>query len=84
MVLQGEQQDEGRPAVDRIVADVTDVIVNNFKANQEKAINIRVDNDLVDKDPHYGFEKYLEIHFELDGESCILTVSEGQHCKIKF
>ena len=80
----GEQQDEGRPAVDRIVADVTDVIVNNFKANQEKAINIRVDNDLVDTDPHYGFEKYLEIHFELDGESCILTVSEGQHCKIKF
>ena len=80
----GEQQDEGRPLIDRVVADVTDVIINNFKSNQEKAINIRVDNNLIDEDPHFGFEKYLEIHFELDGEKCILTSSEGQQCKINF
>ncbi len=48
-----------------------DIIINNFRANQEKAINIRVDNNLVDKDPHFGFEKHLEIHFELNGEECI-------------
>ena len=80
----GEQQDEGRSLVDRVVTDVTDVIISNFKSNQEKAINIRVDNNLVDEDPHFGFEKYLEIHFELDGEKCILTSSEGQQCKINF
>tara|TARA_R110000744_G_scaffold284621_1_gene396147 strand:+ start:1395 stop:3050 length:1656 start_codon:yes stop_codon:yes gene_type:complete len=80
----GEQQDEGRPVVDRVVADVTNTIIGNFKSNQEKAINIRVDNNIVSEDPHFGFEKYLEIHFDLDGEECILTTSEGQHCKIIF
>ena len=80
----GEQQDEGRPVVDRVVTDVTGVIINNFKHNQEKAINIRVDNNLVDEDPNFGFEKYLEIHFELNGEECILVTSEGQPCIINF
>ena len=70
--------------VDRVVTDITDIIINNFRANQEKAINIRVDNNLVDKDPHFGFEKHLEIHFELNGEECILTTDEGQPCKINF
>lgn len=80
----GEQQDESKPLADRVVVDVTDLIINNFKSNQEKAINIRVDNNLVDKDPHFGFEKYLEIHFELDGEECILVTSEDENCIINF
>ena len=70
--------------VDRVVTNVTGVIINNFKHNQEKAINIRVDNNLVDEDPNFGFEKYLEIHFELNGEECILVTSEGQNCIINF
>ena len=39
---------------------------------------------LMSKDPHFGFEKHLEIHFELNGEECILTTDEGQPCKINF
>lgn len=80
----GEQQDEGRPVVKRSVVDVTDKVINNFKSNEEKRINIRVDNDLTEKDPAFGVEKYLEVHLDLNGEECILTTSEGQPCKINF
>ena len=43
-----------------------------------------MDNDLTEKDPAFGVEKYLEVHLDLNEEECILTTSEGQPCKINF
>ena len=73
----GEQQDEGRAAVERVTVDVTEQVRANLIKNQNRGFNIRVDNELA-SDPYFGAHKVLEIHFLLNGEECILVFAEGQ------
>jgi len=73
----GEQQDEGRPAVDRVVVDVTEVIKNNLATNNYRGFNIVADNNMAG-DPYYGVQKMLEIYITIDNRECILVVNEGR------
>jgi len=74
----GEQQDEGRPIVERVVADATETIKNNLAANNYRGFNIRVDNNICG-DPYYGVEKMLEIYFTIDGKEYILVADENRN-----
>jgi hypothetical protein len=76
----GEQQDEGRPLLERIVVDVTEQIKANLIANNNKGFYIRVDNDIAG-DPHFGVYKALEIYFTINGEEHIITADENQNLK---
>jgi len=79
----GEQQDEGRPIVERVVVDVTDKIKENLIFNNYKGFNIRVDNS-IGGDPYYGVYKLLEVYFTIDGEEYIITVDENRHLHFKL
>jgi len=79
----GEQQDEGRPIVERIVADATEPIKNNLAANNYRGFNIRIDNNICG-DPHYGFEKMLEIYFTINGKEYILVAEENRNLKFEL
>ena len=76
----GEQQDEGKPLLERIVVDVTEQIKANLITNNNKGFCIRVDNNIAG-DPYYGFEKVLEINFTINKEECVITVNENQNLK---
>ena len=80
----GEQVDEGRTFAERKVIDVTDKVVDNFKKNEEKRIDLIVSSDLFGEDPAHGYEKSLEIHLSIDGEDFILTQRDGDFCQIAF
>ena len=79
----GEQQDEGRPIVERIVADATEVIKNNLAANNYRGFNIRIDNNICG-DPHYGIEKMIEIYFTIDGKEYILVADENRNLNFQL
>ena len=76
----GEQQDEGRPIVERKGIDATEEIKNNLANNNYRGFNIRVDNNICG-DPHYGFEKVLEICFTIDGKEYMLVTDENKNLK---
>jgi len=76
----GEQQDEGRPLLERIVVDVTEQIKANLITNNNKGFCIRVDNNIAG-DPYYGFGKVLEINFTINKEEYFITVDENQNLK---
>lgn len=73
----GEQQDEGKPLLERIVIDVTDKIKENLIYNNNRGFNIRVDNN-IGGDPYFGVYKTLEVYFLLDDKECIITVDENK------
>jgi hypothetical protein len=79
----GEQQDEGRPIVERIVADATETIKNNLAANNYRGFNIRIDNNICG-DPHYGIEKMIEIYFTIDGKEYILVADENRNLNFQL
>ena len=79
----GEQQDEGRPIVERIVADATEVIKNNLAANNYRGFNIRIDNNICG-DPHYGVEKMIEIYFTIDEKEYILVADENRNLNFQL
>jgi hypothetical protein len=79
----GEQQDEGRPIVERVVVDVTDKIKENLIFNNYRGFDIRVDNN-IGGDPYYGVYKLLEVYFTIDGEEYIITVDENRHLYFKL
>lgn len=72
----GEQQDEGYPVVERVVADVTDIIKKNVEDRKGKAICIPATNENFG-DPIFGFKKMLEVHFKLGDNDCILVQYEN-------
>ena len=76
----GEQQDEGRPLLERIVVDVAEQIKVNLIDHNNKGFCIRVDNDIAG-DPHFGVYKALEIYFTIDGEEYVITADENQNLK---
>ena len=73
----GEQQDEGKPLLERVVIDVTDKIKENLIYNNSRGFNIRVDNN-IGGDPYFGVYKTLEVYFLLDDKECIITVDENK------
>jgi hypothetical protein len=79
----GEQQDEGKQILDRTVVDVTEQIKLNLAAHQYKAINIRADNRIAG-DPHYGFEKVLEVYFTINEKEYIIAVDEGKNLQFNL
>jgi len=76
----GEQQDEGKPFVERVVTDVTEVIKYNLISNNYRGFNIRVDNN-IGGDPYFGIEKKLEIYFLIDGIEYIIAADENRNLK---
>jgi hypothetical protein len=74
----GEQQDEGRPIVERMMVDVTEQIKENLIQHQNRGFTIKVDNNIVG-DLNFGGSKSLEIHFLLDDKECILVGSENNN-----
>jgi hypothetical protein len=74
----GEQQDEGRKIVERVVVDVTEEIKTNLVKCNNRGFCIRVDNNIAG-DPHYGYEKVLEINFTINGEEYIITADENRN-----
>lgn len=74
----GEQQDEGKKIVDRVVVDVTNEIKSNLEAHNNRGFGIRVDNGIAG-DPNYGYEKALEVYFTVDGEDCVITTDENRN-----
>jgi len=79
----GEQQDEGKRMTDRVVVDVTEQIKANLAHHQYKGLNIRVDNGIAG-DPHYGFEKVLEVYFTVNGEEYIIVTEEGKNLQFNI
>ena len=77
----GEQQDEGRPIVERVVVDVTDKIKENLAINNYRGFNIRADNN-IGGDPYYGVYKALEIYFTIDKKEYIIAVDESRNLKL--
>lgn len=80
----GVQQDEGRPNSQRVTQDVTNIIQNNFQKNQNKSLNIRIDNETMGGDPIFGIVKVLEIKIKVNNKHYFLTIDEGQHLNINF
>jgi hypothetical protein len=76
----GEQQDEGKPLLERIVVDVTKQIKSNLVTHNNKGFCINVDNNIAG-DPYFGVYKALEIYFTIDEEECVITVDENQNLK---
>jgi hypothetical protein len=74
----GEQQDEGKPIVERLVVDVTDKIKENLVCNNYRGFNIRVDNS-IGGDPYFGFYKSLEVNFLIDNKEYVITVDENSN-----
>jgi len=74
----GEQQDEGKPIVERLVVDVTDKIKENLVCNNYKGFNIRVDNS-IGGDPYFGLYKSLEVNFLIDNKEYVITVDENSN-----
>jgi hypothetical protein len=79
----GEQQDEGKKIVERVVVDVTEEIKTNLVDHNNKGFCVRVDNNIAG-DPHYGYEKVLEIYFTIDGEEYIITADENRNLKFEL
>jgi hypothetical protein len=79
----GEQQDEGRPIIERVVVDVTEEIKENLSYNNNKGFCIRVDNNIAG-DPHFGVYKLLEVYFTIDSEEYVITVDENQNLKFEL
>lgn len=73
----GEQQDEGRPILERTVIDVTSVIKQNLASNNYRGFNIAVNNDL-GGDPYFGVTKMLEIRFLINNTEYVLVVDENR------
>lgn len=73
------QTDEGRIPNDEIIElDVTDVILNHYKANN--SINgIPVTNEYFGGDPHFGVYKQLKIKFKVDGFEQIHEIVFDEH-----
>ena len=78
-----EQQDEGRPIVERKVVDVTDKIKQNLILNHNRGFNIMVDNN-IGGDPYYGVRKVLEIYFTIDGKEYILVADENRNLRFQI
>jgi hypothetical protein len=76
----GEQQDEGKPLLERIVVDITKQIKSNLVTHNNKGFCINVDNNIAG-DPYFGVYKALEIYFTIDEEECVITVDENQNLK---
>ena len=74
----GEQQDEGRPLLERVVVDVTDKIKENLAINNYRGFDIRVDNN-IGGDPYFGVYKVLEVYFLIDDKECVITVDENKY-----
>ena len=79
----GEQQDEGKPFVERVVADVTEQIKHNLEANNYRGFNIRIDNN-IGGDPYYGIEKKLEIYFTIDSNEYVIAGDENRNLKFEL
>jgi len=79
----GEQQDEGRPILERVVVDVTEEIKANLSHNDGKGFCIRADNNIAG-DPYYGVYKVLEVYFTIDGEEYVITIDENQNLKFEL
>jgi len=79
----GEQQDEGRPLLERVVIDVTDEIKKNLICNNYKGFDIRVDNN-IGGDPYFGVYKMLEVYFTIDEKEYIITADENQYLRFKL
>ena len=73
----GEQQDEGRPIIERTVIDVTNVIKQNLASNNYRGFNIGVNNGL-GGDPYYGVTKMLEVRFLINSTEYVIVVDENR------
>jgi hypothetical protein len=79
----GEQQDEGRPISERIVIEVTDQIKKNLIENNNRGLNIRVDNS-INGDPIFGFTKAIEVDFLVNDIECTMVVDESRYLKFNI
>lgn len=74
----GEQQDEGKPLIERTVIDVTDIMQSNLEHLAKRGFSMYVSN-AIKEDPIYGFVKMLEVNFKLNGEEYTIAAEEGRH-----
>ena len=72
----GEQQDEGYPVIERVVADVTEIVRKNVEERGGKSICIPANNETFG-DPIFGFKKMLEVHIKLNGRDYVLVQYEN-------
>lgn len=80
----GIQLDEGYPNDYPISqVDVTDKLIENFKSNDGKELNIRVDTETMG-DPAHGLRKFLVMMIRIGDKIYRITYNEGFNVGLKF